>query len=37
MEGTEAHRLEGDEVVETWATFDMLGLFQQLGAVELPR
>jgi predicted ester cyclase len=31
------HRFEDGKVAETWATFDMLGLLQQLGAVELPR
>ncbi|ADJ14877.1 ester cyclase [Halalkalicoccus jeotgali] len=37
LTGNVMHRLENGRVAETWATFDMLGLFEQLGAVELPR
>lgn len=35
--GNVMHRLENGKLVETWACFDMLGLFTQLGAVEPPR
>lgn len=29
-------RVAGDRVVEGWSSFDMLGLFEQLGAVQRP-
>lgn len=35
--GNVMHRLEGGKLTETWACFDMLGLFSQLGVVEMPR
>lgn len=37
LTGNVMHRLEDGKVTETWACFDMLGLFEQLGAIEMPR
>lgn len=37
MEGNVIHRLEDGKVAETWAQFDMLGLLEQVGAIEFPR
>lgn len=37
MEGNVIHHLEDGKVAETWAQFDMFGLLEQLGAIELPR
>jgi predicted ester cyclase len=35
--GNVMYRLEDGKLIETWACFDMLGLFSQLGVVETPR
>ncbi len=37
LTGNVMHRLKDGKLVETWACFDMLGLFDQLGAIEPPR
>ncbi|MCL7418099.1 MAG: ester cyclase [Halalkalicoccus sp.] len=37
LTGNVMHRLEDGKLVETWASFDMLGLMEQLGAIELAR
>lgn len=37
LTGNVMHRLEDGKLVETWASFDMLGLFDQIGAIEMPR
>lgn len=37
LTGNVMHRLADGKVAETWATFDMLGLFDQLGVIERPR
>lgn len=37
MEGNVIHRLEDGKVAETWAQFDMVGLLEQLGAIERPQ
>ncbi|MEM4780995.1 MAG: ester cyclase, partial [Halalkalicoccus sp.] len=37
LTGNVMHRLEDGRLVETWACFDMLGLFEQLGAIETTR
>lgn len=36
IRGNAMHRIADGKVVETWATWDMLGLMQQLEAVETP-
>jgi predicted ester cyclase len=36
IEGTTFLRIQDGKIVERWAQFDMLGLMQQLGVVELP-
>ncbi|KYH25333.1 snoaL-like polyketide cyclase [Halalkalicoccus paucihalophilus] len=37
LTGNVMHRLEDGKLVETWASFDMLGLMEQLGAIEMAR
>lgn len=34
VQGNAMHRLSGDQIAETWATWDFLGLLTQIGAVE---
>ena len=36
VEGIHIHRLDDGQIVESWAQNDMLGLMQQLGAIEPP-
>lgn len=36
MSGITINRLAGSKIVETWNTFDQLGLMQQLGVVPPP-
>lgn len=36
VEGIHIHRIEDGQLVETWAQNDVMGLLQQLGAIELP-
>jgi steroid delta-isomerase-like uncharacterized protein len=34
--GTTVHRVRGDQIVESWETWDSLGLMQQLGVAPAP-
>jgi predicted ester cyclase len=36
IQGNAMHRVEGGQITETWATWDILGMMQQVGAVETP-
>ena len=36
VQGTAMHRVTGGQIAETWATWDVLGLLQQIGAVNSP-
>ncbi|MFT4883129.1 MAG: steroid delta-isomerase-like uncharacterized protein [Natronomonas sp.] len=35
--GNAMHRIRNGQIAETWATWDFLGVFQQLGAIDQPR
>lgn len=36
VQGNAMHRVRDGRIAETWATWDFLGILQQLGAVESP-
>lgn len=36
VRGNAMHRVSDGQIVESWATWDMLGLMQQIGAIEPP-
>jgi steroid delta-isomerase-like uncharacterized protein len=36
VQGNAMHRIEEGRIAETWATWNFLGVLQQIGALELP-
>jgi len=36
VQGNAMHRVKDGKIAETWATWDFLGILQQVGAVEAP-
>jgi steroid delta-isomerase-like uncharacterized protein len=36
VQGNSMHRVNEGKIAETWATWDVLGILQQVGAIDLP-